>query len=454
MAGRRARGPVRDDAWVPGGCRRRLHALGAGSARQRCRRTAVARCARGALHGTAGRLVRDAGPRDRPVCGFLRRAARLRAAAGYQAQAVQQDAARYPGAPSGEAGPRDGAGTVASGYAAGTAAGQAGYQAAPTAYGYDQAGYSGNGHTEGYGDSERGGAGTFTAGYAATGASGAGAYPEGQGANGYAANGHGSNGYGTNEYQTNGYAANGSGAGDYPAGEPGGRGPAPSGAYQRLPANGYAAGYANGTAPGNGSANGTAAPANVVPTFTPSFTANGAASPSVEAGGNGRPGQPAATGYTPMPGYGASPSGGPQAYQATPAYANGNGAGYPANGNGYSPASPNGNGYQTPNGAPQANGYQAPNGAPQANGYQAPNGAPQANGYQAPNSGPQPNGYQAPNGAPQPNGYQHDGYASGQPAGHQATDYPPAPGYAQVGQADQAQQGYWDQEQQPRGNWT
>jgi hypothetical protein len=67
---------------------------------------------------------------------------------------------------------------------------------------------------------------------------------------------------------------------------------------------------------------------------------------------------------------------------------------------------------------------------------------------------PQANGYQAPNGVPQANGYQRDGYASGQPAGHQATDYPPAPGYAQVGQADQAQQGYWDQEQQPRGNWT
>jgi hypothetical protein len=119
-----------------------------------------------------------------------------------------------------------------------------------------------------------------------------------------------------------------------------------------------------------------------------------------------------------MPGYGASPSGGPPAYQATPAYANGNGAGYPANGNGYSPASPNGNGYPTPNGAPQANGYPTANGAPHANGYA------------------------------------RDGYASGQPTGRQATDYPPAPGYAQVGQADQAQQGYWDQEQQPRGNWT
>ena len=107
-----------------------------------------------------------------------------------------------------------------------------------------------------------------------------------------------------------------------------------------------------------------------------------------------------------MPGYGASPSGGSQAYQPTPGYANGNGAAYPANGNGYAPASANGNGYASQNGAPQANGYP------------------------------------------------RDGYAPGQPAGRQAADYPPAPGYAPVGQAEQAQQGYWDAEQQQRGNWT
>ena len=153
----------------------------------------------------------------------------------------------------------------------------------PTAYGYDQAGYSangqtgGNGHAGGYGDSERGGTGAFPAGYAATSASGAGAYPEGQGANGYAANGYGSNGYGTSEYQANGYAANGNGAGDYPTGEPGGRGSAPSGAYQDLLGElDTRPSYANGTPPVNGSANGTAACAsNAVLEVHPGSTANG-----------------------------------------------------------------------------------------------------------------------------------------------------------------------------------
>ena len=38
--------------------------------------------------------------------------------------------------------------------------------------------------------------------------------------------------------------------------------------------------------------------------------------------------------------------------------------------------------------------------------------------------------------------------------GRQVAEYPPAPGYAPVGQAEQAQPGYWDAEQQQRGNWT
>ena len=71
-----------------------------------------------------------------------------------------------------------------------------------------------------------------------------------------------------------------------------------------------------------------------------------------EAGGTGRAGQPAGAGNTQMPGYGASPPGGSQAYQVPSGYANGNGAAYPANGNGYAQASANGNGYASQNGAP------------------------------------------------------------------------------------------------------
>ena len=51
------------------------------------------------------------------------------------------------------------------------------------------------------------------------------------------------------------------------------------------------------------------------------------------------------------------------------------------------------------------------------------------------------------------NGYAHEGYPSGQPTGPLPADYPPAPGYDPAGQTDQATQGYWDQEQPPRGNW-
>ena len=417
--------------------------------------------------------------------------------AGYQHQAAQPDAGRYQEAPSAGPGPMDGG---ASGYGAVPAAGQSGYQPAPAGtgngYAYDQPGYgnaqaTANGHGGGYGDAERGGTGAFPAGYTATSTPGTGAYPEASGANGYAANGQAangqaangyesngyeSNGYGAggheaNGYQPNGYAANGPTASDYPANAPGGRAPAPSGAYPGLPANGNSAGYAangngnsagyangngagyaaNGTASGNGHANGAQAP-GAVPTFTPAFTANSGTTLSGETGGAGRPGQPAPDGYAPMPGYGAPQAGGAQAYPATPAHANGNGAGYPANGNnaGYAPnGNGNGQGYavngngagNTANGNGQ--GY-AVNGdgagyAANGNGY-----SPAANGT----------GYPSANGAAQANGYPRDGYSSGQPTDPMTADYPPAPGYAPVGQADHAQQGYWDQDQQPRGNWT
>jgi hypothetical protein len=194
------------------------------------------------------------------------------------------------------------------------------------------------------------------------------------------------------------------------------------------------------------------------PSFTPTFTTGGENVPA-EAGGTGRPGQPVGSGYTPAPGYGAVPSGGAPAYPATPAYANGNGAGYqaangngyaPANGNGYSPA--NGNGYSPANGS----GYSAANG----NGYSAANGNgyPAANGYSPANEGGRPsangNGYPAANGTSMANGYQRDAYVTGQSTGPLAADYPPAQSFAPAGQGDPGQQRYWEQEQQPRGNWT
>jgi hypothetical protein len=323
--------------------------------------------------------------------------------AAYQAPAVQPDPARYPGTPSADVG-----GGAGAGYGTGTGGYQATAAGAAGGYGYDQQGYNGNGYTGGYGDSDRSGTGAFPAGYSAASAAGTGAYPEAPAANGY-----GSNGYAANGYQANGYPANGSG---YSAVEAAERGSAPSGAYPRLPVNGYPAGYAGGTVPGNGQVNGTApsaastvasvngagyqplpeygqagpnaqgaARSAAQPTFTPAFTANGATGQSGEAGGAGRPVQPAGAGYIPGPGYGAAPSGGAQAYPATPAYTNGNGAGYPA-----------------------------------------------ANG----------NGYPAANGTVPANGYPRDGYSSGQPTDPLAAGYPSGPNFAPAGQADQVQQGY------------
>ncbi len=58
------------------------------------------------------------------------------------------------------------------------------------------------------------------------------------------------------------------------------------------------------------------------------------------------------------------------------------------------------------------------------------------------------------NGAAPANGYPREAYAVGQPSAPQAPGYQPVPGYAPASQADQAQPGYWDQEQQARGNWS
>jgi hypothetical protein len=314
---------------------------------------------------------------------------------GYQSQAAQQDAGRYPGAPPADARSTDGAAVGYGGQAA-----QSGYQPADTrvanGYGYDQSVHA----ASGYGDSDRGGTDPFPAGYPATSAPITGAYPDPAGANGYQANGYGSaSAYGT----TNGYAsASGYESGDHQA-------------------NGYQADYASGSTQASGHANDVTPPANGAPTFIPTFTANGSAGLPGEAGGAGRSDQPASAGYTPVPGYGAPQSGGShangsqpngaQAYQAAPAYQNGNGtqngngAAYAANGNGYAQPTVNGNGY------------------------------PSANG-------------QAP-----VNGYPRDGYATGQSTGPMGTEYQPAPGYAPAGQADQAQQGYWESEQ-PHGNWS
>ena len=413
---------------------------------------------------------------------------------GYQAPGAQSDPTRYPGTPPpADAGNRVNAGAsgpAGVGYA--TAAGQAvgGYQPTATGaangYGYEQQAYTANGQAGGYGDGDRGGTGAFPAGNPATSGPGTGAYPDvsgssgysANGSSGYAANGYASNGYGTSGYQANGYPANGSTASEYSPGENAGRGSAPSSAYPRLPANGYAGGSQPGNGPvpppsaapsangasyqaapeyGQASPNGAvpAGPGNQVngagypaprhasqPTFTPAFTGGGENVPG-EAGGSARPGQPAGSGYTPAPGYGASPSAAAPAYQATSAYANGNGAAYPAaNGNGYSPA--NGTSYSAANG----NGYSPVNG----------NGYPAANGYSPANEGGRPaangNGYPVANGASTANNYQRDGYVSGQQTGPLAADYLPTPGFAPAGQRDPGQQGYWEPEQQPRGNWS
>ena len=193
------------------------------------------RCPSRAQGSRAARTVRRF-RRDRPVRGFLRRAARLRAAGRLPGS---RPAARYavarrtlaPGTARAPPRPATPAGTAPA----------AGYPPRRNAYAYDLAGYAGNGHAGGYGEGERGGTGAFPAGYPATNAPSTGAYPEAPGANGYAANGYGNNGYEANgyakgsgtEYQANGYAANGSDASDYPGAEAGGQG---IGAVRRVPA--------------------------------------------------------------------------------------------------------------------------------------------------------------------------------------------------------------------------
>ncbi|MGH3266917.1 MAG: hypothetical protein ACRDNS_33615, partial [Trebonia sp.] len=97
---------------------------------------------------------------------------------------------------------------------------------------------------------------------------------------------------------------------------------------------------------------------------------------------------------------------GAQAHQAVPAYANGNGTPYAANGNGYPRSSVNGSDYPSVSGSAPANGYPG------------------------------------------------NGYAADQSAAAPGAEYAPMPDYATAGQPDEVQHGYWDQEQQRRGNWS
>ena len=105
------------------------------------------------LHGTAGRLVRDACPRGRPGTRLPTASSQATPSRG-----------RLPGA-GGPAGRGQVPGGAADDAGPGTARApprpatprerppaQARYQPAANAYGYDQAGYSGNGHAGGYGD--------------------------------------------------------------------------------------------------------------------------------------------------------------------------------------------------------------------------------------------------------------------------------------------------------------
>jgi hypothetical protein len=362
-------------------------------------------------------------------------------------------------------------GQVGAGSPDGRPAGTGGYQPQAPAmgdgYAYDPSGRgvggpapvhgAPNGDAAAYGDADRAGGTAFTGGYPVAAGAGAGAYSA-PGTDGFQAGGNGAgdgftaNGHAGNDYAPGSYQANGQAAGSYPADAQAARGQAASDGYPHhtgAPQGGYQAPADYGPARADGA----------VPTFTPTFTAHGAAGAPAEPNGTGRPGA------YPMPGYGPDASGGQQAYgpgndhavangQAANGYASPNGepAGYlAANGNstGYAPVGI-GNGY-APNGngtgqghPPNGNGYGAANG--NAAGYLAAN----ENGYGGqhgdagyPVNG---NGYGAPNGAPAANGYQQDDYVSG-------GDYPPDPGFAYAGEADEAQQGYWASEQPPRGNW-
>ena len=295
----RACGPARQPVGVPERHRRILHPLGAVAPGRR--RTAVTgrRTGRPEPDRAAGERLRDAGPRNRPVRDFLRRAAGLRAVA------------RLPG-PGGAAGARPGTRGRRRPTSAATSRAQAASPAPATPRGPPRPWAATSPRRRepptATGTTSRGIRPTVNAGNPATSVPGTGAYPDASAASGYAANGYarsngyGSNGYGTGAYQTNGYGANGSTVGEYSPGENASRGAAPSGAYPRLPANGYANGYAGGSLPGNGPASGTAPPASAPP------SANGAS-------------------YQAAPEYGqASPNG------AVPAGAGGqvNGAGYAA----------------------------------------------------------------------------------------------------------------------------
>jgi len=245
--------------------------------------------------GQQGGSYGDAGPRGLTGTRLPTASSQAtRSRAGYQAQAAQPGRDAVPGGAAGLTLARGTARTnAAPGYAAGTAAGQAGYQSAANAYGYDQAGYSGKRSTPAATVTASAAArGAFPAGYAATSAPGRRGVPRGakrqrlRGQTGTEATG-----YGGNEYQANGYTANGERRERLPGGvsKAAGHRRRPS-AYPHPSANGYAAGYANGSAPGNGNRGDGKRASDVHPKFR---RERQAPSRPAEAGGSGRPGQPA-----------------------------------------------------------------------------------------------------------------------------------------------------------------